>query len=93
MKEIEVYNVGFVGSFDSSRRNVRAYTVKEAKHFFCAVFGGIPGYVIVRHHDVVSLNDHRHCIDWYDADNGEEMVSAQPNTGRASLIMAGEIKS
>ncbi len=88
-KEIKVYNVGYIGTFDSSRRNVRAYTAKEAKEHFCAVFGGSLGYVVAKHHDVVSLNDHRHCIDWYDAENGKEM--SKQNTGRSSLIMAGAL--
>jgi hypothetical protein len=88
-KEIQVYNVGFIGAFDSSRRNVRAYTSKEAKEHFRAVFGGSAGYVVCRHHDVVSLNDHRHCIDWYDAESGQEMTKA--NTGRGSMLAAGLI--
>ena len=89
MKEIKVYNIGFIGAFDSSRRNVRAYTAKEAKEHFAKVFGGSAGYIIARHHDVISLNDHRHCIDWYDADNGKEM--SNQNTGRSSLLIAGEL--
>jgi len=90
-KEIKVYNVGYRGVFESTRRNVRAYSAKEAKEYFYAVFGGSIAYVIARHHDVVSLNDHRHCIDWYDAECGKE-VQPNRNTGRGSLILAGEIR-
>ena len=91
MPEMKVYNIGFIGAFDSSRRNVRAYTAKEAKEHFSNTFGGDIGYIIAKKHDVISLNDHRHCIDWYDADNHKEMIKT--NTGRSSLIMAGEIKA
>ena len=72
--ETKVYNIGFVGAFDSTRRNVRAYSAKEAKSLFCAVFGGPVGYAIARHHDATSLNDRRHCIDWYDADRPAELI-------------------
>ena len=88
-KEIKVYNIGFVGAFDSTRRNVRAYSAKEAKGFFCAVFGGSVGYAIARHHDSTSLNDHRHCIDWYDAECGQEAI--KKDDGRSVLLMAGLI--
>ena len=90
LKEIKIYNVGYRGAFDSSRRNVRAYTSKEAKTLFAQTFGGDPARVICRHHDVVSLNDHRHCIDWYDAECGREIEPSR-NTGRGSLINAGLI--
>lgn len=74
MPEDKIYNIGFIGAFDSSRRNVRAKNSREAKEHFQKVYGGNIGYIIARHHDVVSLNDHRHNIDWWDADNGREMV-------------------
>jgi hypothetical protein len=89
--EIKIYNCGYIGAFESSRRNVSAYNSKEAKQYFAAVFGGSVSYVVARHHDVVSLNDHRHCIDWYDAECGRE-VQPNKNTGRASLVSAGIIK-
>ena len=89
-KELMVYNVGFTGAFDSSRRNVSAHSSKEAKEYFSSVFGG-RGSVICRHHDVVSLNDHRHCIDWYDAENGCERPN-QAQSGRASMVSAGLIE-
>jgi len=89
MPEMKVYNVGYIGAFTSSRRNVRAYTVKEAKEHFANTFGGSIGYCVAIKHDAISLNDHRHCIDWYDAENGKEMVKT--NTGRSSLITAGLI--
>ena len=88
-KEIKVYNIGFVGAFDSTRRNVRAYSAKEAKGFFCTVFGGSVGYAIARHHDSASLNDHRHCIDWYDAECGRE--ASKRDDGRSVLLMTGLI--
>lgn len=88
-KEIKIYNIGFIGCFDSSRRNVRAYTAKEAKEYFCTIFGGSLGYVVAKHHDVVSLNDHRHSIDWWDAENGK--IMSKMENGRSSLVIAGEL--
>lgn len=89
-KEIKIYNVGYIGAFDSTRRNVRAYTAKEAKEYFAKTFGGSVTYCIAKKHDVVSLNDFRHSVDWWDAENGK--VMCERNTGRSSLIMAGEIQ-
>ena len=88
-KEYKIYNTGFVGAFDSTRRNVKAYTSREAKEYFQKVYGGNAGHIICKKHDVISLNDSRHCIDWYDAENGKEMITR--NTGRSSMVMAGMI--
>lgn len=74
-REIKIYNCGYNGGFESSRRNVRAYNSEEAKQYFAAVFGGDPARVVARHHDVISLNDRRRMITEYDAEHWREGYS------------------
>lgn len=69
-----LYNIGFIGAFDSSRMNVKAGSIKEAKRIF-ARYHGIDTTVniVAKKHNVTSLNED--CKKWmtsYYADRPEE---------------------
>ena len=53
-----IYNIGFIGAFDSTRINVVAGSVKEAKKIFADYHGIVVSrQIIARKHDVISLNE------------------------------------
>lgn len=57
--DLNIYNIGFIQNFETTRKNVVARTVKEAKMKFAASNNvSMSSYIVAKKHDVVSLNDH-----------------------------------
>jgi len=57
--DLKVYNIGVIGAFDATRKNVVAKNCKEAKQKYADFHNVVlSAYIVARKHDTVSLNDH-----------------------------------